>query len=30
MLPKEKVLGMVLNRHEASTKPYYYPHYRKK
>jgi non-specific protein-tyrosine kinase len=30
MLPKEKVLGMVLNRHEASKKPYYYPHYRKK
>ena len=30
MLPKEKVLGLVLNRHQASTKPYYYPHYRKK
>jgi non-specific protein-tyrosine kinase len=30
MLPKDKVLGIVLNRHEASTKPYYYPYYPKK
>jgi protein-tyrosine kinase len=27
LLPKEKILGVVLNRHEASTKPYYYPRY---
>jgi non-specific protein-tyrosine kinase len=30
MLPKEKVLGIVLNRHEESTKPYYRQYYRKK
>ena len=30
LLPKEKVLGIVLNRHEASTRPYYAPYYRKK
>jgi non-specific protein-tyrosine kinase len=30
MLPKEKVLGIVLNRHEGSTKPYYYTYYSKK
>jgi protein-tyrosine kinase len=27
LLPKEKILGVVLNRHEASASPYYYPRY---
>jgi non-specific protein-tyrosine kinase len=30
MLPQEKVLGIVLNRHEGSTKPYYHSYYPKK
>jgi hypothetical protein len=27
MLPQEKILGIVLNRHEATQKDYYYPYY---
>jgi protein-tyrosine kinase len=30
MLPQEKILGIVLNRHEAFAKPYYRPYYPRK
>jgi protein-tyrosine kinase len=30
LLPQEKVLGIVLNRHEGSTEPYYHSYYPKK
>jgi non-specific protein-tyrosine kinase len=29
MLPKEKILGIVLNRHDEPQKNYYYRYYRK-